>query len=207
MPTCEIELALAEQGYGTIAGVDEVGRGCWAGPVVAAAVVLRQDALQHPELLEGIDDSKRLRPARREALLPRITELAAGIGVGCVPAFLIDALGIVRATRLAMELAVLQLPRLPDALIIDALSLPGLPMPQRSLNGADRLSYSVAAASIVAKTARDGRMTALDRSGGQYGFAQHKGYGTPQHQAALRRWGPGDEHRRSFRPLWNEENI
>ncbi len=207
MPACEIEHALRRQGYACIGGVDEVGRGCWAGPVVAAAVVLGDEALARPELLQGIDDSKRLAPHVREALLPRVAALASGIGIGVVPAFLIDTLGIVRATRLAMELAVLQLPRLPDALIVDALHLPGLPVAQTSLNGADHLSFSVAAASIVAKTARDRRMAALEQRSPRYGYARHKGYGTPEHRAALRRWGPSDEHRRSFRPLWNMEDA
>jgi ribonuclease HII len=122
-----------------------------------------------------------------------------------VPAFLIDSLGIVRATQLAMEIAVFQLPRLPDALLIDALSLPGLPFAQQPIIGADHLSYSVAAASIIAKTTRDRLMRGLERGEERYGFAVHKGYGTTLHRSALARWGPCDEHRRSFRPLWNEE--
>ncbi len=187
------------------AGVDEAGRGCWAGPVVAAAVILRPEALARPETLAGIDDSKRLSPARREQLLATIHAAALGIGVGAAPAFLIDSLGIVGATRLAMEIAVLHLPRLPDALIIDALRLPALPLPQTAIIGGDHLSYSVAAASIVAKTTRDRRMGGLEGPTPRYGFALHKGYGTALHQAALRRWGPSAEHRRSFRPLWNEE--
>jgi ribonuclease HII len=167
--------------------------------------MLRPFALVQPDLLAGIDDSKRLSAAKREALLCLIDRFASGIGVGAVPAFLIDSLGIVRATQLAMELAVLQLPRLPDALIIDALPLPGLPLVQQPIIGADHLSYSVAAASIVAKTTRDRLMRGLERGEVRYGFASHKGYGTALHRSALARWGPCDEHRRSFRPLWNEE--
>jgi ribonuclease HII len=205
MPNVDFELELRREGYRTLAGIDEAGRGCWAGPVVAAAVVLRADALAQPSLLQGIDDSKRLSPAQREALLPTIHAVAVGIGVAGTPAFLIDSLGIVGATRLAMELAVLQLPCWPDALIVDALRLPGLPIAQRAIIGADHLSYSVAAASIVAKTTRDRWMSAIERDEQRYGFALHKGYGTAWHRAALRRWGPCGEHRRSFRPLWNEE--
>ena len=205
MPSLDFEMEWRRQGYSAIAGIDEAGRGCWAGPVVAAAVVLRAEVFEQPSRLRGIDDSKRLSPAQREALLPTIEEVAAGIGVAGTPAFLIDSLGIVRATRLAMELAVLQLPALPDALIVDALRLPALPIAQRAIIGGDHLSYSVAAASIVAKTTRDRWMSAIERDEQRYGFALHKGYGTPLHRAALRRWGPCGEHRGSFRPLWNEE--
>ena len=205
MPTVEYEQRLQQQGYDSIAGIDEAGRGCWAGPVVAAAVVLLPGAIEQPELLEGIDDSKRLAPERRVELLQTIRRVAAGIGVAAVPAFLIDSLGIIRATQLAMELAVLQLPRLPDALMIDAMRLPGLALPQTALIHGDSLSYSIAAASIVAKTARDRRMSILEGCPPRSGFASHKGYGTPYHLAALKEWGPCAEHRHSFRPLWNKE--
>lgn len=204
MPTVAYERQLLAQGYGSVAGIDEAGRGCWAGPVVAAAVVLRPEVIATPELLDGVDDSKRLAAGRREELVSVIRRHAAGIGVGYVPAFLIDQLGIIRATRLAMELAVLQLPALPQALIVDALRLPAMPLPQLDLIGADRLSYSVAAASIIAKTSRDRIMALIERDRPCYGFALHKGYGTTAHRAALQKWGPCGEHRRSFRPLWNE---
>ena len=205
MPTVDYEQRLREQGYRRLAGIDEAGRGCWAGPVVAAAVVLHPAAVQNPALLAGIDDSKRLSPARRVELLTTIERAAIGIGVGEVPAFLIDSLGVMRATRLAMELAVLDLPLLPDALLVDAVRLPALNIPQTALIRGDGLSYSIAAASIVAKTTRDRVMRDLERGAPRYGFAAHKGYGTPGHRAALGRWGPGAQHRRSFRPLWNEE--
>ena len=207
MPTLAYERRLREQGYHAVAGIDEAGRGCWAGPVVAAAIILLPSALERPELLEGIDDSKRLSPARRVELLATIRRVAAAIGIGAVPAFLIDSLGIMRATRLAMELAVLHLPRVPDSLIIDAVPLPALPIAQTALIHGDSLSYSVAAASIVAKTARDRRMSSLERGAPRYGFARHKGYGTLDHRAALQQWGPCAEHRHSFRPLWNKETL
>jgi len=205
MPTLDHEVRLQTAGAHTIAGIDEVGRGCWAGPVVAAAVVLHPDAFADPIALHGIDDSKRLSAVQREILVPRIHALALGVGIGSVPAFLIDALGIVRATHLAMELALLQLPLVPDTLLIDAVQLAGSARRQKALIGGDHLSYSIAAASIIAKTARDRRMAELDGDAPRYGFAQHKGYGTRAHEAALKRWGPCVEHRRSFRPLWNEE--
>jgi ribonuclease HII len=205
MPTLEFEQELWTSGYYPVAGVDEAGRGCWAGPVVAAAVVLRPEVVDQPEVLEGIDDSKRLTPRRREALRARIEQLAAGVGVGMVPAFLIDAIGIMNATRLAMELAILALPDLPQALLIDAVKLPAVPRRQLALIRGDSLSYSIAAASIIAKTTRDRHMAALEQQSGRYGFADHKGYGTPSHRTALDRWGPCDQHRFSFQPLWNVE--
>lgn len=205
MPGFNYEEELRASGSHAIAGIDEVGRGCWAGPVVAAAVVFHSDALTQLQLLAGIDDSKRLSPNQREALIPRIQALALGIGIGSVPAFMIDMMGIVHATRLAMELALLNLPLVPDALLLDALRLAGSSRRQIALIGGDHLSYSIAAASIIAKTARDRRMCELEADNPRYGFAMHKGYGTRAHQAALRRWGPCPEHRRSFRPLWNEE--
>ena len=207
MPNTEYEGYLQELGCQLIAGIDEAGRGCWAGPVVAAAVVLDPAALALPELLQGIDDSKRLSATRREELLSTIEQVAHGIGVGQVPAFLIDRMGIMRATRLAMELAVLDLPRLPDGLVIDALWLPTLPIPQLAIIRGDQLSYSIAAASIIAKTTRDRRMSTLECSDERYGFASHKGYGTDRHRVALQQWGPSNEHRRSFRPLWNQESV
>ncbi len=205
MPSIEYERQLLAGGQRLIAGIDEAGRGCWAGPVVASAVILDAQALEQPELLAGIDDSKRLSPLQRATLRMHIEELALGIGTGVVPAFLIDQLGIMRATRLAMELAVLQLPRLPDALLIDAVHLPTMPLSQHAIVGGDHLSYSIAAASIIAKTTRDRLMSGIERDDARYGFAAHKGYGTAEHRAALGRWGPCSEHRHSFRPLWNEE--
>ncbi|GIV95576.1 MAG: ribonuclease HII [Herpetosiphonaceae bacterium] len=201
MPSCHEELALYQAGFSRIAGVDEVGRGCWAGPVVAAAVVLPERVLAQPELLSGVDDSKLLTPGAREEAAELIRALALAVGVGAVPAYLVDCLGIVRATRLAMAQAVLCLPLVPDAMLIDALALPEIPLPQRALIHGDALSLSIAAASIVAKVARDRLMIALDCGFPGYGFASHKGYGTPRHKAALARLGPSLIHRRSFRPV------
>lgn len=192
---------LRAEGYRVIAGIDEAGRGCWAGPVVAAAAVLDETVLACPEVLQGVDDSKRLSSAQRERALHIIRRHAA-IGVGMVPAFLIDCFGIVDATRLAMELAVLQLPVRPDALLIDALKLPRCILPQRSMVYGDSLSLSIAAASIVAKTARDALMRAWDRAYPEWHFGQHKGYGTAAHARALYRHGTTPLHRRSFRPMW-----
>lgn len=200
-PTLDEEWALVAQGFGCIAGVDEVGRGCWAGPVVAAAVVLGPDVLVCPRLLEGVDDSKQLTAGQRQRFSAQVHALAQAVGIGAVPAFLIDCIGIADATRLAMQLALLALPCIPDALLIDAVRLPMLAQPQRVLVRGDARSLSIAAASVVAKVARDRYMHEVEANRPVYGFAAHKGYGTAAHYRALRRYGPGAFHRRSFRPI------
>jgi len=200
-PTIDEELKLWEQGCRRIAGVDEVGRGCWAGPVVAAAVVLPPSVLADPALLAGVDDSKALAAAVRARLAEQIVALADDWGIGAVPAHVIDTHGILPATRLAMQIALLRLARPADALLIDAVRLDGWPQPQRSLIKGDARCLSIAAASIIAKVARDRLMAALDRAAPNYGFAQHKGYGTAVHARALRAHGPSPQHRRSFRPV------
>ena len=188
-------------GHRRIAGVDEVGRGCWAGPVVAAAVVLPECVLADPSLLAGVDDSKALTARMREELAARILGRAESWGVGAVPAHLIDTHGILAATRLAMQIALLRLERPADALLIDAVRLEGWPCAQQSLIKGDARCLSIAAASVVAKVARDRLMADLGRYAPAYGFAQHKGYGTAAHEHALRVHGPTPQHRRSFRPL------
>lgn len=203
MPTINEERALQAAGHHMIAGVDEAGRGCWAGPVVAAAVVLSDVVLAQPDLLAGVNDSKQVGAAQRIALSQLIQQHAVGVGVGVVSAFLIDQFGIVAATRLAMEMAVLHLPRLPDALLIDALTLPACPLPQRAIIRGDSASLSIAAASIIAKTSRDRLMHAWDRTYPRFGFGTHKGYGTAAHAHAIQLYGVTPLHRRSFRPLWH----
>ena len=200
-PTVVEELKLLDAGHRRIAGVDEVGRGCWAGPVVAAAVVLPEAVLSEPDLLAGADDSKVLTACQRERLCARILEIADGWGVGAVPAHVIDTHGILAATRLAMQIALLRLPRPADALLIDAVQLEAWPCSQRALIRGDASSLSIAAASIVAKVARDRLMVGLSQHLPAYGFASHKGYGTAVHERALRAHGPSPQHRRSFRPL------
>ena len=202
-PTLIEETTFQQRGYRHVAGLDEAGRGCWAGPVVAAAVVLGQAVIEHPALLAGVNDSKQLSAAQRTTLATTIRQHVAAIGVGVVPAFLIDCLGIVPATRLAMELAILSLPQLPDALLIDALPLPGCPLPQRAIIRGDSACLSIAAASIIAKTTRDRLMINFDRVYPAFQFSQHKGYGTALHARALQRHGPTPLHRRSFKPLWS----
>ncbi len=187
-------------GLRRVAGLDEAGRGPWAGPVTAAAVVLPagDDCLR---ALVGVDDSKRLTPRRREALAPVIKSVAVAWGVGMAESGEIDRLGIVPATRLAMERALGALGLAPQALLIDAVRLPGVTFPQRSLIHGDALSLSIAAASILAKVARDRLMVEMDGQYPGYGFARHKGYGTRVHAEALARLGPCPIHRRSFAPV------
>ncbi len=206
-PTVDEERALRVQGYDLIAGIDEAGRGCWAGPVVAAAVILSDTCLEHPDLLRGVNDSKQLTAAQRERMLKLIHTYAAGVGVGVVPAYLIDSLGIVPATRLAMEVALVSLQLLPHALLIDATCLPNVPLPQRGIIRGDSISLSIAAASIVAKTTRDRLMTQFDTWYPAFRFGTHKGYGTALHAHALRIHGLTPLHRRSFRPIIAMEDV
>lgn len=200
-PTVEEERALRIAGCRAIAGVDEAGRGCWAGPVVAAAVILPERVIDAPELLDGVADSKVLTPAQRAALFERITSVAVAWAVGATPAHIIDSHGILPATRLAMQVALLRLPHPADALLIDAVPLDGWHLPQRVLIKGDAHCLSIAAASIIAKVTRDRFMEALGRYWPEYGFAAHKGYGAAAHRQALIRYGPTPQHRRTFRPL------
>ncbi len=204
LPTLEAEKRFWERGIQRVAGLDEAGRGAWAGPVVAAAVILPPgDSMG--AALAGVRDSKQLSPTARERLAARIFEVALAVGVGRGEQQEIDVLGIVPATRLAMQRALAALSIAPEALVIDALRLPGVNLPQDAFPHADARALSVAAASIVAKVTRDRWMAEVAETAFPgYGFAQHKGYGTQQHQAALSRLGVCPLHRLSFRPvaLW-----
>ena len=184
------------EGYSLIAGVDEVGRGCVAGPVYAGAVVF-----EGPLTLPGLDDSKALLPEVREALANRIRGAATSAAVGEATAAEIDALGIVAATFLAMRRA-LDLVRAsgspPSLVLVDAFRIPGQGVPQRAYIRGDQRVAAIAAASIVAKVARDARMNELDLRFPVYGFGSHRGYATPEHLSALRRHGPCPEHRLTF---------
>ena len=200
-PSLREEMALYAEGYRYIAGLDEAGRGSWAGPVMAGAVVLpivRPDLSQR---LQGVRDSKQLTPRQRERLYGIIESAALAVGVGIVPPHKIDELGIVPATRQAMGLAIAQLNPPPDFLLIDFLNLPELSIPQKSITRGDALSLSIAAASIVAKVTRDRLMVKMDARYPGYGFARHKGYGTRQHRESLFCLGPSPIHRLSFAPM------
>lgn len=189
------ERQLYAQGVSYIAGVDEVGRGPLAGPVVAAAVILPSDFY-----LPGLNDSKKLSEAKREQLFEHIQANAVSIGIGVVSAQEIDELNIYQATKKAMMQAVQNLACQPDYLLIDAMELP-LAIPQRSLIKGDAASVSIAASSVIAKVTRDRMMKELGAKYPQYGFEQHMGYGTEQHLQAIRAYGVLDAHRRSFAPV------
>ena len=200
-PNLDEELELYAAGYTRVAGIDEVGRGAWAGPVYAAAVVLPLERADLLDLLAGVRDSKQLSPAQREVLLPRILQVAKAVGIGWASPAEVDEAGIVAATRRAMACAVASLNGQADALLIDHVRLPDVALPQQAFPKADARCLSVAAASIVAKVTRDRLMVALERDYPGYGFASHKGYGTPAHRTALQRLGPSAIHRMSWRPI------
>ena len=192
------ERALRAQGFCTIAGIDEVGRGCLFGPVVAAAVVLPQNLRRLRRL--GLRDSKQLSQELREQLDAEVRAVALAVCVAEVDAATIDAVNIYQASRLAMQRAVEGLSSAPDHLLIDAMRL-DLPCAQTKLIYGDSLSLSIAAASVVAKVYRDALMRRFDELYPQYGLAAHKGYGTAQHRKALAEHGPTPLHRRSFTPV------
>src|SRR5579863_4215233 len=194
---CEgtLERELRARGFVAVAGVDEVGRGCLFGPVVAGAVILSPD-----RPVRGLNDSKLLEPERREVLAERIRERAVAWAVAAVDSATIDAINIYQASRLAMRKAIEQLRPAHDFLLIDAVHI-DLPVPQRSLIKGDMRCHAIAAASIVAKVYRDALMCVWDEVFPAYGLAAHKGYSTPEHCEAIRRHGPTPLHRLSFEPV------
>ena len=190
------EQALWRSGLDAIAGVDEVGVGPLAGPLVAAAVILPPDAV-----IEGVHDSKTLSRKRRESLDGVIRQAAAAVGVGVVSAEEVDRINPYQAGLRAMSLAVLDLGQVPDHLLVDARAIPGTSVPQTAIVAGDRKVRAIAAASIVAKVYRDGLMVSLDEAYPDYGFGRHMGYGTRAHLEALHRLGPCPAHRRSYAPV------
>ena len=193
------EKRLVKQGYRLIAGIDEVGRGPLAGPVVAAAVILPLD-LDAP-WLPLVHDSKKLTPNRRASLFPLSEAVAISIGVGDAPLGGIDTHGIVTATKMAMHSAVARLSQTPDFLLIDFIALPELGFSQRSITKGDSRSLSIACASIIAKVTRDRIMVELDEAYPGYGFVRHKGYATREHLLSLRQLGACPIHRKYFAPV------
>jgi ribonuclease HII len=197
-PTFEFEIVLWKQGYNLVAGVDEAGRGSLAGPVAAGALIFPSD----PNLLsqlDGVRDSKQMTPTGRSFWAERLREVCLAWGVGFASAEEIDIMGIVPATRLAASRAIQSLGLQPQHLLVDYLELPEMPFSQTPLVKGDARSMSIAAASILAKTQRDALLCELEVLYPGYGLAQHKGYATRAHCAALERLGPSPIHRRSFR--------
>lgn len=203
MPDLSLETAVfLQQHLLYIAGLDEAGRGALAGPVVAAAVILPLDDADTPRYLEGVNDSKQLTAKQRDALFAPITEYALAYGIGQEPAAVIDEIGIIPATKRAMQQALDQLKPQAEFLLIDGrIRLKNNPLPQQSVIRGDAQSVSIAAASILAKVTRDRLMVAEDARYPAYGFARHKGYGTEFHLAALAAHGPCPLHRRTFAPI------
>jgi ribonuclease HII len=190
-----LENALRRVGFVYVAGCDEVGRGCLAGPVVAAAVVL--DPERH---IPGVCDSKAVQAPERERLYDRIVKSAVAWAVADADPAEIDRINIHQASLRAMQRAVLALSPLPDIVLVDAFRIPDLPMAQRGVAHGDRRCSAIAAASIVAKVTRDRQMLLLHAADPRYGFDRHKGYATAEHLDAVARYGYSGAHRRSFRP-------
>lgn len=191
--TLAFEQRARSRGYRLIAGIDEAGRGALAGPVVAAAVILPMGVR-----IDGVDDSKKLSPEKRERLFDVIMSQALRVGVGMAGHRVIDRINILQATRLAMQEAVGKLSPQPDYLLIDGITTIASPLPQKTITKGDSLSLSIAAASIIAKVSRDRLMRELDQKYPGYGFAGHKGYGSSDHLEAIRRLGPSPVHRLTF---------
>jgi ribonuclease HII len=189
----EYERALWDQGFQLVAGMDEAGRGPLAGPVVAACVLL-----PHGFTLEGINDSKKISPKKRNELYDQIMSIALAVGIGMIDAKEIDRVNILNATRNAMEMAVKEMAIQADYLLIDALENLEIPIPHKGIIKGDEKSHSIAAASIIAKVTRDRYMGEMDRYYPEYGFGKHKGYGTKAHIQAIQLYGPCPIHRKTF---------
>ncbi len=189
-----IENALYSSGYQSVCGIDEAGRGPLAGPVVAAAVILPPGCL-----IAGLRDSKKLSPARRDCLFDQINDEATAFAVGIIDNVTIDRINILQATLLAMKESVGALQKKPDYLLIDALTLPDLEIPQEGIIHGEDLSVSIAAASVIAKVTRDRLMCRYHEEFPEYNFYRHKGYGTREHLQNIKEFGPCRLHRRTFR--------
>jgi ribonuclease HII len=200
LPTLDSERIWWRHGKERVAGVDEVGRGALAGPLIAAAVILPRCGRRGIRALIGLNDSKAHTPGQRERWFDIIVAEAVVIGIGTVGVSELDEVGLAAANRLAMERAVTELSLSPEVLLLDA-AVTELPIPQLGLIDGDAQCLSIAAASVVAKVTRDRLMIELDAVDGRYGYAEHKGYGTARHMAALKLHGPSSLHRRCFAPV------
>ena len=199
----DFENRARDEGYAFVAGVDEVGRGCLAGPVVAGAVILDPNR----PLPSGINDSKKITKSKLPAIAKEIRSMAVAYAFGQIEPDVIDRINILEATKRAMILAIKALDPAPDHLLIDALQLREFPLPQKPIIKGDAVSASIAAASIIAKVYRDELMSRMDQRFPHYGFARHVGYGTKAHFDALREHGPCEIHRMSFKGVGNPRLI
>lgn len=205
-PTLAEENRLWQQGFVAVAGVDEAGRGALAGPVMAGAVIV-PPASDYAGVWARVQDSKLLTAVQRDALAVQIREAALAWAVGSASAQEIDAIGIAPATRLAMRRALATLSPAPDYLLLDWVRLDQVNVHQESFTKGDRRIVSIAAASILAKTVRDAELVSLHECYPEYGFASHKGYGAPDHLAALASYGPCAAHRHSFAPIRTQDTL
>lgn len=201
LPDLSLENAVWAEGHKLVAGIDEAGRGAWAGPVAAAAVILPAGCPDLQQRLDGVRDSKTLSAAQRDVLFEVIQREAVAVGVAMVGPEAVMESGIGAATRRAMGDAVATLPCRPDYLLVDYLRLPGVNLPQGNITRGDQRSLSIAAASIIAKVSRHRLMKQLAADYPDYGFERHKGYGTRVHWDALRRHGATAVHRRTWAPI------
>lgn len=200
-PDLTLEFCLKGSGVVRVAGLDEAGRGAWAGPVVAAAVMLPLERFDLANLLQGVRDSKQMTPQQREQWSLVILNCAVDVGFGIAPPEEVDHVGLMAATHLAMHRALRELDPTPQHLLVDHLRLPDLEVPQTPVTKGDASVLSIAAASVLAKVHRDALMRGYAQSFPGYGFSQHKGYGTQGHRRAIRELGPCAIHRLSFSPL------
>ena len=201
LPDLSLEEAAWAEGYRWVAGIDEAGRGAWAGPVAAAAVILPSNCPDLPQPLDGVRDSKTLSARQREKLFGIIRKEAVAVGVGMIGSEVIVESGIMAATRRAMAEAIQPLAPRPDFLLIDYLRLPGVSLPQQNIRRGDEKSFAIAAASIIAKVSRDRLMIQMAETYPDYGFERHKGYGTRAHREALEKHGVAPFHRHTWKPF------
>jgi len=201
LPDLSLEEAAWAEGYRWVAGIDEAGRGAWAGPVAAAAVILPPNCPNLPQRLDGVRDSKTLSARQREKLFEIIHKEAVAVGVVMIGSEVIVESGIMAATRRAMAEAIQMLVPRPDFLLIDYLRLPGVSLPQQNIRQGDEKSFAIAAASIIAKVSRDRLMIQMAETYPDYGFERHKGYGTRAHREALEKHGVAPFHRHTWKPF------
>lgn len=206
VPNLHKEIALREQGFCFVAGLDEAGRGAWAGPVVAAAVILPLDRPDLATVLAGLDDSKKLTPGERDQYFELIHRVALAVSVGLASPALVDEVNVLEATRRAMQQALTGLSQPPDYLLLDHVRLSAVNLPQDAFPKADQISLTVAAASVIAKVTRDRLMVQYSQEYPSYAFERHKGYGTAIHRTALAEHGPCPLHRMSFEPIRTGQN-